>query len=610
MSTDPNQQPAASAATAAGPGRRLPRLQWEKLVIWALFLYAIYILRHFFFVIFMTFIVSYIMRRVIVRAMRGRREAPALERVLTVLCFALLGLGLYTALRYLGPPLKAQYDALLGRVIRLDPRREFESLGARTVGAYLFDRTYGDRGDERYDAEFGRYAEEVGRPLHLTAFQEFGNLDDEIEGMFEQRIRDRIEAAETSPGTTFEDWFLTRRAPRLFAARRDQLVADFEARYSLLLEARRGEPDYEQWRDGLIRRQLLEQIKQAERAGLEDQWRTELRADVVAALRRAPGFTDELREHYHSMKTANPGRYRYSFEEYQELKLAHGRGEEAFAEALSIRHDMSEEEQAAQRHRDFVLGKQQQLFRGWWRDDPLASELKDRLTDYAGAYAARIGTQITEAVKFLITLPLQLSLSLLLSLFITFDIPTLRKGVRRLRDSRLSGVYEEIAPGLINFGHLMGRAFQAQGIIAFFNTVLTFAAIRFLGIENEAFLCSVVFVCSFIPVLGVVLSSIPIALMAILQPDGSLTLALYAVLAIILIHFIEASLLNPKILGDMLHLHPVLVLAVLAIGEEFFGAWGLLLAVPVAVYVIRFVVFQEGIPGLTEPPRRGSEASV
>jgi hypothetical protein len=79
-------------------------------------------------------------------------------------------------------------------------------------------------------------------------------------------------------------------------------------------------------------------------------------------------------------------------------------------------------------------------------------------------------------------------------------------------------------------------------------------------------------------------------------------MALEVIGAILVIHFIETSILNPKILGDMLHLHPVMVLAVLAIGEHFFGVWGLLLGVPVAVYIVRCVILDEEIPGLTEPP--------
>jgi predicted PurR-regulated permease PerM len=165
-----------------------------------------------------------------------------------------------------------------------------------------------------------------------------------------------------------------------------------------------------------------------------------------------------------------------------------------------------------------------------------------------------------------------------------------------LKKSRVGHIYEEIIPGLQTFASLIGRAFQAQGCIAIVNAILTWIVIKMLGIENGLFLSVIVFLCSFIPVLGVVLSGAPIAAMAIIQDGGGFMLALWAIMGILIIHFIETSLLNPKIVGTFLHLHPVLVLVILALGEHFFGAWGLLLGLPVAVYIIRIVILDEGLP--------------
>jgi predicted PurR-regulated permease PerM len=48
------------------------------------------------------------------------------------------------------------------------------------------------------------------------------------------------------------------------------------------------------------------------------------------------------------------------------------------------------------------------------------------------------------------------------------------------------------------------------------------------------------------------------------------------------IHFIEANLLNPKIIGTAAKMHPVLVIFALVLGEHSFGLTGALLAVPTA----------------------------
>ena len=258
-------------------------------------------------------------------------------------------------------------------------------------------------------------------------------------------------------------------------------------------------------------------------------------------------------------------------------------------------------ENPSQHFLDEFEQKQSALLLEEWKKGPLAAKIEEKLEEIAISTIAASGKAIREFIPKIIEFPFHLALVLLLSFFITLDVPRLTTGVQRLADSRLGHIYAEIAPNMVSFGKLIGRAFQAQAIIAVVNSVLTLGAISFLDIDNEIFLCAVVFICSFIPVVGVVISSAPIALMAILQPDGGILLAVWAIIAILIIHFIETSLLNPKIFGDMLHLDPILVLAILAISEHFFGIWGLLLGVPVMVYVIRVLILEEGIPGLIEP---------
>ncbi len=67
------------------------------------------------------------------------------------------------------------------------------------------------------------------------------------------------------------------------------------------------------------------------------------------------------------------------------------------------------------------------------------------------------------------------------------------------------------------------------------------------------------------------------------------------------IHAIESMVLSPRIVGHILHLHPVLVMAVLIVGEHLFGVWGLLLGVPISVYIIHVAVLADGIPGVYQP---------
>lgn len=83
---------------------------------------------------------------------------------------------------------------------------------------------------------------------------------------------------------------------------------------------------------------------------------------------------------------------------------------------------------------------------------------------------------------------------------------------------------------------------------------------------------------SIIPVFGAILSSVPAVAIGLTQ---GLSTALWVLAWILLIHQVEANLLNPKIIGAAAKLHPALVVFSLLVGEHYFGLWGALLAVPV-----------------------------
>jgi predicted PurR-regulated permease PerM len=178
-------------------------------------------------------------------------------------------------------------------------------------------------------------------------------------------------------------------------------------------------------------------------------------------------------------------------------------------------------------------------------------------------------------------------LALLFSFLILIDLSRIKRGIGRLKTSKVGDFYEEAAPPIGRFGILLGRAIEAQAAIALVNTVLTLIGLLLLDIPLVAMLSVVVFVCSFVPVLGVLISTTPIVLVAL--NAGSFSLSLAAIGLVILIHVIEAYVLNPMIYGRHLKLNPVLTLIILYVGYHAIGLWGMLLGVPVARYFIHDV---------------------
>ena len=176
-------------------------------------------------------------------------------------------------------------------------------------------------------------------------------------------------------------------------------------------------------------------------------------------------------------------------------------------------------------------------------------------------------------------------IALLFSFLIMLDLPRLSKGVRNLRSSKLSEVYHETADSIVLFAKVVGENFRAQLLISTLNTILTGICLHILGIKAISLLCTIVFVCGLVPVLGMLISSVPIVLMAI--NTGGIELGLWATLMIVVIHMLETYVFNPNIVSSIMHINPVMTLIILYVAHSIMGMWGMLLGIPTAVYIYR-----------------------
>lgn len=181
--------------------------------------------------------------------------------------------------------------------------------------------------------------------------------------------------------------------------------------------------------------------------------------------------------------------------------------------------------------------------------------------------------------------------AILFSAVFLWDLPRIAAGVRSLRRSRARSVYLELAPRLGDFADVLGKSFEAQTMIALVNTSLTSLGLVLLGIPGVGFLSLVTLLCSFIPVAGVFVSTFPMLVLAL--SDCGLAKSGGVLLMVAGVHVVEAYVLNPQIYSAHLHLHPILVLVVLYVAEHMYGVPGLLLAVPVTVFLLR----QLAVPG-------------
>jgi predicted PurR-regulated permease PerM len=210
-------------------------------------------------------------------------------------------------------------------------------------------------------------------------------------------------------------------------------------------------------------------------------------------------------------------------------------------------------------------------------------DLLQRVEESIHSLLPKVIAGVREFVNASIAFLVQFLLSILLSFLILWDLPYLKAGIESLSTGRTAEVYQEIAPGITAFGVMLGRAFEAQTLIAVVNALLTSIGLLVLGIPSIALLATIVFFCSYVPVVGVMLSTLPAALFAF--KAGGITLVLWLIVMVLVVHAVEAYMLNPIIYGRHMKLHPVAILVILLVGEHLFGIWGLLLGVPMAAFV-------------------------
>ncbi|UTF50955.1 AI-2E family transporter [Desulfomicrobium sp. ZS1] len=180
-------------------------------------------------------------------------------------------------------------------------------------------------------------------------------------------------------------------------------------------------------------------------------------------------------------------------------------------------------------------------------------------------------------------------LALLFSFLIVLDLPRLSASVCSLENSKLGFVYREVAGSIRDFAMVLGKALEAQFVIALVNATLTAIGVSLLGLGSSmAFLTVIVFLCSFIPVLGVFISSVPICLIAL--QDSGLTTMMLGIVMITVIHLLEGYVLNPRIYGSYMRINPVIVLVILTVGAKLFHIWGLVLGVPICTYIFGHVI--------------------
>lgn len=128
----------------------------------------------------------------------------------------------------------------------------------------------------------------------------------------------------------------------------------------------------------------------------------------------------------------------------------------------------------------------------------------------------------------------------------------------------------------------IGRWFQAQIVLSVVIGIVVFIGLKLLGIEQALVLGVIAGLFELVPVVGPIFAG---AFAVVVGATYSLDLAFYILIFFVAVQQLEGNILVPLVMKKAVGIHPVIVLVALLGGAEIAGLVGMLLAVPVAVFL-------------------------
>ncbi len=209
-----------------------------------------------------------------------------------------------------------------------------------------------------------------------------------------------------------------------------------------------------------------------------------------------------------------------------------------------------------------------------WALEAVDDAMQSASAEIGGVASAFAGHLLTAGMN-VVGLVTGLLAGLFIGFYLLYTLPGVGPGIVEAmppgwrRDAReAAGRVEETVGGFV----------RGQLIIMVIVGVMTWLGMRLIGMPYAGFIGTLAGILDVIPYLGPVAAAV-VAIVIGLFTDP--WLAVWATLVMIAIQQIETNLVRPKVMGDQVGLHPVIVILAVIGGTALFGFIGLLLAVPV-----------------------------
>jgi sporulation integral membrane protein YtvI len=134
--------------------------------------------------------------------------------------------------------------------------------------------------------------------------------------------------------------------------------------------------------------------------------------------------------------------------------------------------------------------------------------------------------------------------------------------------------------------------FKGQLLVSLLVAILSTIGLYLLNIKFYLIIGIIVGIFNIVPYFGPILGALPAVIIA---SFSSSKLVLMVVLLFFAIQQIEGGVIAPKIMGEEVGLHPIVIIFSLLAGGELLGIIGMLIAVPIAAIIkelLRYIIYE------------------
>ncbi|MEW9096165.1 MAG: AI-2E family transporter [Clostridiaceae bacterium] len=129
---------------------------------------------------------------------------------------------------------------------------------------------------------------------------------------------------------------------------------------------------------------------------------------------------------------------------------------------------------------------------------------------------------------------------------------------------------------------ILSRYIVTQVILSIIIWVITFILLVSLKVQFPFVLSFLNAFFNIIPYFGPVFGALPAIIIAFLKSPYT---ALWTAISFYLLQQLEGNIISPKIIGDNISIHPLVVIVLLLLGGKLWGFLGMILAVPIGVII-------------------------